>query len=311
MQFLARYYDGKKAAPYDSLIHVEADGLLIEIASFPAPLNWEYETVQIKERPEQGRPLIITNIKEPEARLVLSNDAFYSALTEKIPKKNKPRIFISTAWQSLCLWSALALSIMGSIYWFVPQLAEPLSRHFPRSWERQLGEYTVTILTDGKHVCENKEGQKALDKIVTTLLAASAVDVPVSIKAVQEKQANAFAAPGGQIIVYSGLINAADSPDEVAGVIAHEMGHLTKRHPTQTLLRTLGLNIIISAIFSGTGDAAKTASVANALFQLRYNRNFEREADQIATQILYNAKIDNRLSVNHHELKKKLMTYWH
>ena len=116
----------------------------------------------------------------------------------------------------------------------------------------------------------------------------------VSTLVVKSKSINAFSAPGGRIVIYNHLIETADNTNELAGVIAHEMGHIIKRHPTQSMVRALGLDLVIKMVFGGTDKTATTASIGNSLFQLRYNRMFEREADEMATQILYNANIDNR-----------------
>jgi len=101
------------------------------------------------------------------------------------------------------------------------------------------------------------------------------------------KQVNAFALPGNHIFVFSGLIDRAHNPDELAGVLAHEMGHLELRHPTRGMIQQLGLSAVISLMFGGNaaGDVAYLATA------LSYTREMEREADARALVLLQHAKI--------------------
>ncbi|MEI6730081.1 MAG: M48 family metallopeptidase [Pseudomonadota bacterium] len=177
-----------------------------------------------------------------------------------------------------------------AIYRFVPYISSYAARNLPQSWENSLGEYTVGSMISGKDVCKNPDGVKALEKLVNILSGHSKERPIITPKVVKKNEINAFAAAGGNIVIFSKLIEKADDPEELAGVIAHEIGHIIKRHPTQSLVRALGLDIVVNIAFGG-GTAA---SAGNYLLQLRYSRNFEREADEIATQILYNANIDNR-----------------
>lgn len=298
MAIHARYYDGIKAEPKDAWLNLGASALLIQIQVPESELEWEYANVRIIEKPEHGRPLIISSRTENSARIIVNDNSLYDSLIKKIPKENTPLITVSTSSKSLALWSIPALAIIVGIYWLVPQLAAPIAMNFPRSWEKKLGEYAVAALTRDKPVCKNADGVKALDKLVRILTTSLENQPQMTAEVIQEKQVNAFAAPGGRIVIFSKLIDSAENPDELAGVIAHEMGHVIKRHPTQTLVRAVGLDLVITMVFGGAGNTSTTASLANEIFQMKYNRNFEREADQVATEILYNSGIDNRGFVN-------------
>ena len=294
MSFQARYYDGKQAEPYSAMVVPEADGLLIQTPTLPTPLFWDYASVMISEIPEYIRPLIVTNSGIPDARLVIYDYTLYDSLVKKIPKGNAPRITISTSATSISFWFIAAATVTYAVYWLAPQLALPIAEHFPASWEQRLGDYTVAAIVADKTVCKNSAGVAALDKLVNSLSEVADLPMQVSTLVVKSKSINAFSAPGGRIVIYNHLIETADNTNELAGVIAHEMGHIIKRHPTQSMVRALGLDLVIKMVFGGTDKTATTASIGNSLFQLRYNRMFEREADEMATQILYNANIDNR-----------------
>ena len=100
---------------------------------------------------------------------------------------------------------------------------------------------------------------------------------------------NAFAVPGGQIVLTRGLVQTAGSPDEVAGVLAHELGHALELHPETGLVRAMGLAAATQLIFAGS--AGTVSNVGMVLTQLRYTRIAEREADAHAVRMLKGAGI--------------------
>lgn len=102
---------------------------------------------------------------------------------------------------------------------------------------------------------------------------------------------NAFAAPGGVVVVFRGLIQAADTPEEVAGVIAHEVAHAELRHSLRAAVQGMGLRALLSLAL---GDLSGSAleRVAADLGELRFSRDAEREADSEGVRRLAAAAID-------------------
>ena len=96
---------------------------------------------------------------------------------------------------------------------------------------------------------------------------------------------NAVALPGGRVILFQGLLDQAKSPDEVAGVLAHEIGHVRERHVMQGLLRQMGLAVVLGG-FDGSGG-----STLNSLLSTTYTRDAEREADEHSMGALNKARI--------------------
>jgi len=102
---------------------------------------------------------------------------------------------------------------------------------------------------------------------------------------------NAMALPGGHIILFQGLITSAQSPEEVAGVLAHEMAHEIQRHPMRGLIRTAGLKLVIGALTGGSGSLLSFAGIGETILGLSYNRQDETEADRIGVEMLNKANI--------------------
>jgi predicted Zn-dependent protease len=93
------------------------------------------------------------------------------------------------------------------------------------------------------------------------------------------------ALPGGNVILFDGLLKQARSPDEVAGVLAHEIGHVRQKHVMQALLRQMGLAVVLGGVDGNSG------AVVNNMLAMSYSRNAEAEADAHSMKVLGNANI--------------------
>lgn len=147
-----------------------------------------------------------------------------------------------------------------------------LARAIPYSWEQRLGD---AISGDfGEYACRAPAGQAALDGLARRLSPSSR---PIRVGVVNIPAVNAVALPGGRILIFRGLIDEARSPDEVAGVLAHEIGHVEHRHVLVALLRRFGIGMLI-----GSGGTA--AEYGQALIDSRYSRAAESEADDYSIE---------------------------
>jgi Zn-dependent protease with chaperone function len=104
-------------------------------------------------------------------------------------------------------------------------------------------------------------------------------------------EVNAFALPGGYVVVYTGLLRAADSAGELAGVLAHEAQHVELRHSLKNLIHDLGWRAVLAAAL-GDYSGGVWADMAHRLGTLKYGRDLEREADRLGMEALVRAGID-------------------
>jgi predicted Zn-dependent protease len=111
---------------------------------------------------------------------------------------------------------------------------------------------------------------------------------------VDEPAVNALAAPGGYVVVYRGLLERTASPDELAGVLAHELQHVVLRHSMRGLLREMGTSAAIGLIF---GDTSGLAGLAGELGSLRYQRADEDEADNKGIELMVRAGFEPRAMI--------------
>lgn len=119
-----------------------------------------------------------------------------------------------------------------------------------------------------------------------------------------EKAINAFAAPGGVVVVNAGLLRAISSPEELAGVLAHEIAHAELRHSLKGVVKSLGLRAIASLALGDYGGTA-LAEGFKKLTELGFSREAEREADQEGLRRLVAARIDPQGMVRFFELLEK------
>ena len=119
-------------------------------------------------------------------------------------------------------------------------------------------------------------------------------DITYHFKVVNTEAVNAFAVPGGYLYVNIGLIRAAESESELAGVIGHEIGHVVGKHGVKQLTRQLGLAAVIQLALGE--DQSKLEQIVTGLaangILMKYSRDAEREADEYAVQEMYDAGID-------------------
>ena len=105
---------------------------------------------------------------------------------------------------------------------------------------------------------------------------------------------NAFAAPGGAVVMNLGLLEATRTPEELAGVLAHEVQHVLLHHHMRGLAREVPLRIALAALFGGDGVGELAGRTAGTLASLRYRRGDEEEADREGLRLLQAARIDPR-----------------
>ena len=142
---------------------------------------------------------------------------------------------------------------------------------------------------------ENKDEKalKALDSIVDRICSKNNINrETIKIHIIIKDDIKAFAMPGGHLVVYSGLITACDNPDELAGVLAHEISHIKLDHVMKKLIKEIGLSVLIS-MTSGNGSAETIQKISKLLSSSAFDRKLEKEADISAVEYMINANINS------------------
>jgi Zn-dependent protease with chaperone function len=196
------------------------------------------------------------------------------------------------------IWGALSVGVvlvlLWGLFWLRLPLAKFISARIPASWESKLGETVLHQLTLQKPLVSDQETLAALEKLIAPLMEVIPKDrYTFSVKIIHDSTLNAFALPGGHIVLHSGLLARAESAEEVLGVLAHEIAHVTCRHGMRKLIESAGLFLIIQSMFGDiSGILAVLADNAIFLLSQKFSRDFEREADDLGFIYLTTAKIN-------------------
>jgi Zn-dependent protease with chaperone function len=178
--------------------------------------------------------------------------------------------------------AAIAFALISAAVLFAAHNAPALlAPHVPQAWEEKFGNALVGNL--GGKACAGADGQRALDKLAARLNPGGR---PVTVRVVDLPMTNAFALPGGTIVIFDPLIEEAEGADEVAGVLAHEIAHIEKRHVTQALIRHYGVGLLLAGLGGTTGGNVDLFASAG------HSRAAETEADTTAISMLRRAGIN-------------------
>ncbi|NMM44136.1 M48 family metallopeptidase [Rhodospirillaceae bacterium KN72] len=192
-------------------------------------------------------------------------------------------------------WTALILASLALpfVLWFgYPIAADNVARAVPVSLDRSIGQSTFREL-DGAvfDKSELPSARKAkMRAIFTEILRASDL-APGRARLVFRKSdyfgANAFALPDGTVVMLDDLVALAESDDEIAGVLAHEVAHIRERHSMRQVVRAAGISVLALLILGdGSSFAEEIAAMGAGIVQFSYNREFETEADLASAQIM-------------------------
>jgi len=297
------YFDGRTPVRHEVTVTVAVGGLQIQKGDAET-LWWPYEQVRQAERIGSSGQVRLDRGEGYLESLVVSDPQFLTALQHMVPRwapefgkafGKAPRERSQLTVILLC--AAAAVAVVWLLYtWAIPAITDVLADYVPASWEEKLGLAVTEQLAPPEARCADSELNRALDEIASTLLAAEGPrgEIPYTfhITVADRAEVNAFAGPGGYIVILRGLLKKTETPEELAGVLAHEMQHILQRHPTRAVLREMSTSSLI-AVLSGNAEVAKDLlQAAGMLGELRYTRRDEAAADRAGMRMLQAAQIN-------------------
>ncbi|MFZ5512586.1 MAG: M48 family metallopeptidase [Pseudomonadota bacterium] len=180
-------------------------------------------------------------------------------------------------WALLGLFLLLPFLALGVFLWQADPVAGWLADRIPLEQEARIGELTLAQVRTQMRLADSGPAAEAVRAIGGRLTSGSRYKYRWYVA--ERPEVNAFAAPGGVIVVFAGLIRAADSPEELAGVLAHEAAHVELRHSLKSTIKGLGLRALLALAL---GDFANTVAgdLATHLTEMKFSRDAEAEADR-------------------------------
>ena len=291
-RYPARYYDGLTARSRPVEVEIAATGLAIFDEAGPVVGSWPGEGIRLVEKPREGEPVRL-GLAGTTARLVVDDSGVVAALGKVAPRLRSRQKTSGRAVARIALWLVLAAgSVAGIVLVLIPLLSAQLAAVTPESAKFRLGRAVliqVAELLPGpagpasrRRYCSYEDGQAALRRLVDRL-AADLPDPPtVRVVVVNTLLVNAFALPGGIMVFTRGLLVHAGSAEEIAGIAAHELGHIAHDHSTRALYRSFAVALLIGVLLGDLSGGTVAGGLAEWLVNSGYSRDAERDADAFA-----------------------------
>lgn len=287
----AALYDGVTAERQPVALTLDVSGIRVQKAD-GATFLWAISTLRQTQGSFSNEMIRIEFGTDPVQAIIVESPGFGDAMRRAYPGANRTlRGPAQTA--RFALWSLFALAAAVAVYVTgAPMASTWAAARVPPSWEAMLGQSVTKNLAPESRQCLDPAALAAARSLLQRLVAAaprSPYDFTLVIA--RDTMINAFAAPGGFVVVNGGLLKAAETPEQFAGVLAHEIQHVVHRHTTRGILREAPLRLAIAALFGGT-SAETVASLAGSVGALSYRRADEAEADRDGLRLLQAAGID-------------------
>lgn len=277
---------------------IEADGLTL-VFDDETRLYFAYAGMSIAIEPTHGVRGILIPDPNTRHRIAFDDRALSSALRSHPGFGYARRQRSFAAFGRLAGWIAgAAASLTLVVFLLIPIFADWIARSVPAEFERKFGaRIASTVATqlaekNAPDACSGTAGRRALEAVIADLAGRAATPHPIQLWIVPANVENAFAMPGGQVIILSGLIDFAETADELAGVLAHEIAHVERRDPVRSMTRSVAIGAVAGLVFGDPVFFSTLGALASLALGITYSREVEEATDRRAHEIMALAGID-------------------
>ena len=291
--------------------------LVIESEDATQRWEWTLEPLQVSKGGANNQLFLLTHPTHPGWMLYVRDYNLVREIQQRYPHKKLPRKHLIDSGFSLAVAMVLVIGLsFAGLYAIKDPVVDSLVQHLPKGYEKKMGQFLINYVVTPAEQQKFAEANRELQQMLSPLLQLGENEgYPFQVFIADSKDLNAFALPGGFLIFNRGLLTAADEAEEIFGVAAHEMAHVTQRHSVRQILSTLGTYAVVQ-IFLGDVSGVIAILAENSAFLLSrmYSREAEQEADQLAYQYLTEAGIHPRglvtffekLKAHNEKLKEEL-----
>ncbi|SDF26016.1 Peptidase family M48 [Dyadobacter soli] len=286
--YSVRYHDGRLSIAHDATLTLMPDHWLIHYRDPSGELTSVRWTLPGIVTDENFSNLFIFRYGDfPQQTIECKEESLPATLKKRYPEKVFFKRRITNIFKlnnATIVGVALAvLMLMGLGYWFgLPWLAGAVASRFPVSTEVEMGDTMYDNMIQAYDVDDQLTA--ATNDFVKSIDFKT--HYPIRITVVKEKEVNAFALPGGRIVVFDGILRKMKTKEELAALLAHEVSHVHYRHSLRNIFRSLGGYLFLSVLVNDiNGIVTVLADNSNMLANLTYSRELESEADQKAMAV--------------------------
>jgi Zn-dependent protease with chaperone function len=294
----ATYFDGVTSARHDVTVTCAPSGVDIRDTRGNPIAEWPYARLAHLNAPAH---LFRLGLRDSDAlaRLDIADGDLAHAIDLACPDIDRSDVKERAERRGAVGWSLAAMaSLLLVAFYGLPQIAGQVARALPYQIEQSLGRAgdvrfraAFDLGTDDRPFeCgdgpNEAEGKAAFDKLIGRIAGGAGLATQVQAAVVRRDEPNAFALAGGHVYVLKGLLDTANDVDEVAAIIAHELGHVANRDGTRSILQSAGISLIFGMMLGDFVGGAAVVVAAQSLFKARYSRTQEAAADDFAVRTL-------------------------
>lgn len=286
-----KYFDGQSSKVHK--VRVELSGSILYVTSIETGdqiLAWSLNSIYVHEKPMPPQAGMLSHTKNPDARLHINSEKGWNYIVSRLPKSARGGRQLPIHFASFFGYGVIAVASVVFLFAVLPNIIASFAYLIPNTWQQTLGKTAIEAMVGNDKTCTSPDGLKVLTDLTERIEKQLTRDIEYKVKVINNDFTyNAFAAPGGYVIIYKDIIRKAKSPEEVAGVLAHEMSHVDLHHAIKGVVRDLGFRAVLSLALGGTGGVEDLAGFFN---QMSYSRKYESEADMHAKEALIRAGIN-------------------
>ncbi|NNG03590.1 MAG: hypothetical protein HKM95_05745 [Inquilinus sp.] len=295
MRVRALYNDGRRAATHRVTVAIDETGLIVMTGDERRVALWPAGRLRLVERPPGRGPFRVA-CAEIDGRLTFAAPVLEN-LHEYYPRLPDREGIDLLGWAKMAGWAAGALIfLLVAFNLATAGLARQAAALVPQAAASALGDrlagQIVASLAEREArpvdamTCAQPEALAALGELLGILAQGPGREVGFAVRAIDTAEADLLALPGGQILLSGGAVAAAGDAETLAGLLAHQIGHVALDHPTARLLRTDPAGTLFALTADGAAGGAFSASLAVQLRRLPHEDGAERAADRFAVQLL-------------------------
>ncbi|UYN99444.1 MAG: M48 family metallopeptidase [Devosia sp.] len=298
MTIPARYHDGLVSSVHSvALSHIGQGGSGLLVLSAPTGAEMaRFDDQSLYLVPSRANEMRLGITGQSDgARIVVTGREDIARIRATIPNLARRHQHERGRQVRLAALSTMALASVIAAYLFgIPLIASRLVQLVPPAWESAIGATVSGQLEaslggeTGLPACDpdpDSLANRAIARFAAEAMAGAGTPFAPRVTVVRSDIPNAFAVPGGNVYFFSALLDAAESPDEFAGVLAHELGHVAHRHGMEQLVSTAGTGALVGFILGDMTGISVAASLGATIIDARFSREAEKQADRFAAGV--------------------------
>jgi Zn-dependent protease with chaperone function len=279
------YFDGLQAGPKHALMYFNTAGISIQLGAYwdkeSTVLFFPYQQCNFQ---ETGNKSIVFLNKNATNYISFSADAYF-AIDLKQQFNQKDQWFgASLLRMNVFSLAVLVVILLAGVYWGISTIVPWAGLKLIKpTTETELGEQMYQSMMQGQTI--DHQRTKLLQEFAKSMNLSNTY--PIKLTVVKNREVNAYAIPGGNIVVYSGILKAMKSPDELAALLGHESAHINDRHSLRSILRSAATGLIVSVVINDiSGIFSIVVENAEGLRTMHFSRGNEKSADEEGMKIL-------------------------